>query len=462
MCPPEITVKAEEVDDAPSPGLFSGSDQGAKAENTVPEPLTPSKVIDSRYELVHKLNSFDNDPFIYPRPGRTKTEDDDDDDVLTSLCALFGEHVHAICYYVLPPDFRLRLDGMWPDSADDDSESESDDSEPGLHFTVLTDSLAYFLHGDNRYFFDQDHNVFLEGEYGRTALIHRGLPFPNPDDNVLDVEWIEGLPYYFGVDGNLWCLDQDINPVQVPTWTASGFDQLLNSFVVPEFSQDNVAYGSNFDFQDPSQTVVSNGAYCDSTKVEAYSFNPNPLQGSLQGQRKMPWSPSSSTMSPIVSAGSRASSEPLEPLITTGNPDWVIGSVQAWKEETKIIQQERNTTPDKLDRRRCRHCHKVFRRPSSLEDHLNVHSGAKRFATKSNMKRHFLTHRVGTLEEYARNGKPGKADSNSLTATYNAKACYTQRFRLLKQFQQEYSWSSTKVARGEQKDLTVTIALPCG
>ncbi|KAG8741443.1 hypothetical protein FRC10_002890, partial [Ceratobasidium sp. 414] len=314
---------------------------------------------------------------------------------------------------------------MWPGSAYDNRlewqcqsgpKDSGRTSEPGggggPHFTVLTDSLAYFLYGDNRYFFDQDHNVFLEDDYGRTARIHRGLLFTNLDDNVLDVECIEGLPYYFGFEGNLWCLDPDIGQFRAPTWTASDLDKSLNrTFAVLEFSQDGIVYGSNFDFQDPSQTAVSNGAYCDSTKVEADSFNPNPLQGSLQGQKEMPWSPSSSTTwSPIVPAGSRPSSpEPLEPLITTGNLDWVMGSVQAWKEETKIIQQER------LDGRRCRHCQKVFRHPSSLEDHLNVHSGAKRFATKSNMKRHFTTHRVGTLEEYARNGKPGKA--NSLTAT---------------------------------------------
>ncbi|KAG9080580.1 hypothetical protein FRC06_006396 [Ceratobasidium sp. 370] len=401
MCPPEINVKVEEVEDAPSPGR----DRGAKAERNVPEPVTHSKAINSRPE---------------------RAEAEDDDDVLTSLCALF--------------------DGMWPDSADDDSESESDESEPGSPrcrgFEFGAISKTYFFYGDNRYFFDQDHNVFLEGEFGRTVQIHRGVPFPNLDDNLLDLECIEGLPYYFGIDGNLWSLDQDMNPVQVPTLTE--FDQILNSAfagTIPEFSQDGFVYGSNFGFQDPSQTAVPNGAYCDSTKVEADPFNPNPLQGSLQGRKAMPWSPPSSATSPIVPAGSRAtSSEPLEPLISAGNLGWLVKSVQAWKEETKVIQQDRNPISDKLDRRRCRHCQKVFRRPSSLEDHLNVHTGAKPhkcpferchtgFATKSNMKRHFITHRVGTLEEYARNGKLGKA--NSLTATYNAKAFHTQRFRLV-------------------------------
>ncbi|KAG9089964.1 hypothetical protein FS749_000917 [Ceratobasidium sp. UAMH 11750] len=297
-------------------------------------------------------------------------------------------------------------------------------------------SKTYFLHGNNRYFFDQGHNVFLEDEYGSIVQNHRGLPFPNLDDNILEVEYIESLPYYFSIDGNLWSFHQNMNPVQVPIWTE--FDPILNSdftYTIPEFSQDAVAYDSNFGFQDASQAAVSNGANCDITKVEADSPNPNPLQGTFQGGKAMPWSPSPSPPT------SRASSlEPLEPLITGGNLGWLMGSVQAWKEETKVIQQERNTPSNKLERRRCQHCQKVFRRATSLEDHLNVHTGAKPhkcpyerchegFATESNMKRHFITHRVGTLEEYMRNSKLSTAKAR--TATYNANAFYTQRFRLV-------------------------------
>ncbi|KAG9079311.1 hypothetical protein FS749_008621, partial [Ceratobasidium sp. UAMH 11750] len=85
MCPPENNVKLEEAEDTLSPDLFSGINQGAKAKNEVPEAPAHPKVINSG-------------------PVRAKVEDDDD--VLTSLCALFDE--------------------MWSDS-----ESESDDSEPG-------------------------------------------------------------------------------------------------------------------------------------------------------------------------------------------------------------------------------------------------------------------------------------------------------------------------------------------
>ncbi|KAG9091216.1 hypothetical protein FS749_016716 [Ceratobasidium sp. UAMH 11750] len=303
-------------------------------------------------------------------------------------------------------------------------------------------SKTYFLCENNRYFFDQGHNVFVEDKYGNTMQIHRGLPLPSLDDNILEVEYIENLPYYFGIDGNLWSFDQNMNRVQVPTWTE--LDPILNlsfTYTIPEFSQDAVACDSNFGFQDPSQAAASNGAYCDITKVEADSPIPDPLQGTFQGQKRMPWSPSSSAASPIVPSTSRAASaEPLEPLITADSHDWLKGAVQAWKEETKIIQQERRPPSDKLDRRRCRYCQKMFRRPSTLADHLNVHTGAKphkcpfercntAFHTNSNMKRHFTTHRAGKLEEYRLNGKLSTAKPR--TTTYNAKASHTQRFRLV-------------------------------
>ncbi|KAI0333367.1 hypothetical protein GY45DRAFT_1244956 [Cubamyces sp. BRFM 1775] len=58
---------------------------------------------------------------------------------------------------------------------------------------------------------------------------------------------------------------------------------------------------------------------------------------------------------------------------------------------------------DSTRRHRCPHCGKGFNRPSSLETHVNTHTGAKphpclfdgcprRFNVKSNMRRHYQKH----------------------------------------------------------------------
>jgi len=395
MCPPEIAIKSEEVDDG-FPDLTCCHHQGAKAKNAAPEPLTPSKTLDQ----------------VRPKP---KVEDDSDD-VLASLCGLF--------------------DGMWPGNADDDnSDTESDCSSPRSKgsYDLNFPTINYFSIGNRVYSFDEYHNVFSQDEYGNPITIHTGQPFSL---DALEVEFIEGLPCYFGLDGNLWYADQTTTS-PIPTWTNHMLDQALSPAPANVLEPDFDFLSGGFGLQEHS-IPVSNGAYCNTkseTKSETSMFSPNPLHGSLQGQANLPWSPGSSAMSPIIASGSRASSEGLEPLITQDTLGW-LGSV--WKQETESIQQARAPV-DKMQRRRCPNCQKVFRRPSSLDDHLNVHTGNKPhvcpyercntgFATKSNMKRHFATHRVGALEEYSRSSKSMKAKSR--TATYNSKAFHTQRFRL--------------------------------
>jgi hypothetical protein len=190
-------------------------------------------------------------------------------------------------------------------------------------------------------------------------------------NDMLEVEFIEGLPCYFGLDGNLWYSDQTISS-PIPTWTNPMLDQALSPAFAPNVFEPSFGYLPG-DFGLQAHTIpVSSGAHCNAkpeTKDEADVYNPNPLQGSLQGQMTLPWSPGSSAMSPIVASGSRASSESLEPLITTDTLGW-LGSV--WKQETESIQQERNFAPiDKMKRRRCPNCQKVFRRPSSLDVCIN-------------------------------------------------------------------------------------------
>ena len=339
-------------------------------------------------------------PLLAPKPEIK----DEDDDIFAGLSLLFG---------------GVQLDDC------DDSESESEDAPPspaakGIDPAFITGRRTYFYATGRLYFFDDERNVYLDNSPGEVTLRHVGKPFMLEESGMFNPDFfIDGVPYYFdGINNALLYEDQGTYR-NVYTWAGESdtntFNEAFNPTFVPRTTTGGVFQSNNLTFDHYSAPT-----YYEETK-------------------QTPWSPGSSTLSPIVSSGSRASSEGLEPLIPAGYG----GVIDMWNSETQKIQAERAPPPNKMDRRRCPVCNKVFRRPSSLEDHLNVHSGEKPhtcpfpscntgFATKSNMKRHFLTHRVlGTVEEYSKGvGKIAKTKSKALTTTYNSKAFHTQRFRL--------------------------------
>ncbi|KAB5591688.1 Zinc finger protein [Ceratobasidium theobromae] len=395
-----------------------------------------------------------------------KEEEEDADDPLTYLASLFS--------------------ATTLDDSDDDSDTESDGSFPPSPCAKGFDpgtKKTYFYAMGRLYYYDEDRNIYLDNSPVNITLVHVGKPFDiNSLTEMLEPDfYIQGIPYYFDhMSGALLYQDQTTFRT-VHTWTPDphNFEQAFSTTFVPRATgnvlQSNSEYtAAALGYQNAAYARVASDGYArdrQSTKHEVGT--PDVVaNGNSPGNSVMtgPWSPGSSAQSPIVSAGSRAPSEGLEPLIQSG----YIEGIQLWQHQTKLAQGLIRP-PDKMDRRRCPQCNKVFRRPSSLDvgpacaytlilidthsckqDHLNVHSGAKRkpilsltgrllteltahmcpfkncrtgFATKSNMKRHFLTHRVGTLEEYSSGGVQA-VRSQSRTTTYNSRAFHTQRFRL--------------------------------
>lgn len=434
MCPADVIVKTEASDDVVDlSSLTCGDGVGAMAEK----------------RATGRPSALPSPP---PTPSKLRIKREDPDDILADLHCLF--------------------DALDVNDSEDDNDSDSDSGSVTVPPSPRSKDLnfpptkTYFCVRNRNYSYDEDHNVYMEDTNGNSTIVHWG----EMTDGILDAFnpsfHIDGIPFHFDMAG-LYYSEQGVM-YRIQTWQPEmglhPFQQELdfgfNAFGDP--LTPNLSLGSAFDLQSFEQPTVTNGSFCDTTqskpqtKAEEY-INQNPLNGSLQGS--VPWSPSSSTPSPIVSSTSRATSEVYEqpligstlkteyPLFQPEQPQlepeqnlgWIAG-VQLWKHETKEIQQARHApASDKMDRRRCPECSKVFRRPSSLEDHLNVHSGNKPhicpfercktgFATKSNMKRHFATHRAGTLEEYAKGHKVNR--QKALTATYNAKAFHTQRFRL--------------------------------
>ncbi|KAF8603672.1 hypothetical protein BDV93DRAFT_523138 [Ceratobasidium sp. AG-I] len=440
MCPADIIVKPENIDGVIGPSSPTcGDNVGAVTEK----------------RDMQRSSALPSPP---PTPSKLRVKREDPDDILADLHCLF--------------------DGLNVDDSDDETDSGSDTAPPsprgkGLELASTFGTKSCFYVGTAIHSFDDDHNVYLEDASGTSFRVHESKKSDSLLD-MLDAFSIKDVMFQFGVGGDLYWNNQGawcpVTTWQQPNLDLHPYDRGLgtdyNSSELNEIFQQSEPFDLSYDFTQFIQPSVTNGSYPDKTqsqpqtKKEMEEFlNPNPLNNSLQGS--MPWSPSSSTQSPIVSSTSRATSESYEqPLISSTfkterslfqakqsqmememeqDMGWIAG-VQLWKHETRQIQAARHAPIiDKMDRRRCPECNKVFRRPSSLEDHLNVHSGNKPhvcpyercktgFATKSNMKRHFTTHRAGTLEQYLKNGRVGK--DKPLTATYNAKAFHTQRFRL--------------------------------
>ncbi|CAE6408100.1 unnamed protein product [Rhizoctonia solani] len=277
------------------------------------------------------------------------------------------------------------------------------------------------------YYFDDYYNVYSEDGTLISGSLNSRL-----DDLLTPNFHIDGVPYWFDLDGllyqnvdgtmnrvHVWHSDPEpfnLGPVFQPMFLPT-FQNDMTSFV-PEATPE-LGYGSSP--SPPATQILDFNSPLTKNEVLSPS-NSQPLRRAFQGS-DFPWSPSSSTKSPIVATASQ------------------VAKAQKDAETAQPVKR-----PSKDERRRCPICNKLFRRPSSLEDHLNVHSGHKvhmcpfkgcctSFATKSKMKRHFTMHRVGPWEQYRRSETPrantaksGKA-TRAPTRTYNSRAHHTLRFR---------------------------------
>ncbi|CUA74736.1 hypothetical protein RSOLAG22IIIB_11451 [Rhizoctonia solani] len=134
----------------------------------------------------------------------------------------------------------------------------------------------------------------------------------------------------------------------------------------------------------PSQ--ISNGDRT-SPKAKNEVLNPSntqPLQQTLQGPN-LPWSPHSTTKSPVAATVTHDPLVGVSPSFADAQFDPLSGiqTVARWHQDVAKAQKDAETARSvkktaKESKRHCSICNKMFRRPSSLEDHLNVHYGNKR------------------------------------------------------------------------------------
>ncbi|CAE6430153.1 unnamed protein product [Rhizoctonia solani] len=432
------SVKLEVVESKPSIGSAPSdcsdlAPAGANTKQSDSEPPTPKN-------------------FSLALPKLIKEEDDDDP--INYIATLFDSLTFDKSDDSDESDCSSKSDCSGEFARSDDSDSDSQCDDPP---SKDVGDKNFFYASGRLHYYDKDRRVYSE----EGTVVYS----PLFDFALLDTFVIEGVPYWFGLDG-LLSFDTDGAPYTVYTWHNEpgsvdlgdflGSQTSSNDFVTSQPDLGTELYHS----PSPSMGFSGSGQFYSTpmgkTEVFSPNVNPNSLQQSFQGGPKpLVWSPSDSEQkSPIVSSASRESSMG-PPLFPEPQPGFISGIPIISKWQNEMAQAQRSATtarpvrkPSKDERRRCPVCGKMFRRPSSLEDHLNVHSGDKPhvcpfkgcntgFATKSNMKRHFLTHRVGALENYGTGmihqpdvvykldgTKPKKA------APYNSKAHHTLRFRI--------------------------------
>ncbi|CAE6420532.1 unnamed protein product [Rhizoctonia solani] len=152
------------------------------------------------------------------------------------------------------------------------------------------------------------------------------------------------------------------------------------------------------------------------------SFTPfglEPMTGATSQSSNLRSSAEKATLDFRQGVSSQNSSRPLS--FNPVEPDFA-SMMPEWPKETEE-KQKADTDLGKGDDYRCSFCGRLFKRPSTLKDHLSVHTGIKRhecpfqgcrktFSTRNNMRRHFSTHRAGRLEAYELAGS-GASSSGS-------------------------------------------------
>ncbi|KAL5633980.1 hypothetical protein ACGC1H_005985 [Rhizoctonia solani] len=299
---------------------------------------------------------------------------------------------------------------------DGSSELELDESAPSFHIhdvpywfgldgllSADVDSTICYLHPwHSKYYFHTPNGLYYF-DYRRNVYSDKGIlvySFNAESGGYLAMFYIDGVSYRFDLDV-LWCQASIDTVYRVHTWQSE-----------PNRNGHNEKYcfyaSDHFYYLDDHRslyledgTLMYNGSssvLTDNFDVPNFHIDGMPywlhkdglLFRSIGGLvcRALAWS---------------------HPIHIKSN---TITSVQHNSNNIKKVHPVRKR--DIQHHLRCPICDKVCRRPVALMEHIRFHTGEKpyacpfkdcnvRFATRSNMRRHFTTHRAGcTLEEYER------------------------------------------------------------
>ncbi|CAE6469224.1 unnamed protein product [Rhizoctonia solani] len=266
---------------------------------------------------------------------------------------------------------------------------------PRVDNTIHHQDLTYFYSGGRLYYYDRNCNVYQEDGFcihispsplDRSPLGRFPLDPPPLDPDF----YIRETPYNFDAQRNLVTRGEDGLLQPVHTWKGHP-------------NNPSMVFGL-----DPDHPVVS-----------FTPFGLEPMTGATSQSSNLRSSAETATLDFRQGVSSQNSSRPLS--FNPVEPDFA-SMMPEWPKETEE-KQKADTDPGKGDDHRCSFCGRLFKRPSTLKDHLSVHTGIKRhecpfqgcrktFSTRNNMRRHFSTHRAGRLEAYELAGS-GASSSGS-------------------------------------------------
>ncbi|KAJ1305308.1 hypothetical protein OPQ81_000330 [Rhizoctonia solani] len=284
----------------------------------------------------------------------------------------------------------------------------------------------YFHACGQLYYFDDCRNLY---SYDGT-LVYEGSYDPLVTELQTPNFYIHGTAYWFTPDG-LYSRDDNGEFYRVHTWAnkPDSFEPSLSlekgiTQIDAGVVQSSLDLGTYSDSQPAPTPITVSDEICNITKSKAepgsLEAHSNPLQQKgLFGELLLLSPGSSATESPQVIPITRTSQGPDPPSLFQVSEGGNTQNLVVTLEELGAQYQKASAATQvvnkriKKDRLRCPFCKtgKMWRRPCALQEHINTHivrnpypcpfKGCDcAFATKSNMKRRFLTHRVGKLEDY--------------------------------------------------------------
>ncbi|CAE6444576.1 unnamed protein product [Rhizoctonia solani] len=309
---------------------------------------------------------------------------------------------------------------------------------PGGLLSLDAHNIVYRVHTwHSRYYFHMPNGLHYF-DYRQNVYSDKGILVFNSSSNTELGEllpsnfWIDGASYWFDLDV-LWCQASIDTRYRVYTWQSEPNWNIHNKeyffFASGHFYhldiRRNLYSEDGTLIYDCSSSVPADNLHTPNFHINdtAYWLHKNGLLSRtgdgtvcriLAWVRSPPMSPSNISTTAVY-RGTKTS------LFDESDLGHIQSTAITFLQDNTATNADNKAQPTRergnKDHLRCPFCAKECRRVVALREHIRTHTGEKSevcpftgcnigFATRSNLRRHFASHRAGTLKEYLLNMQP--------------------------------------------------------